>query len=119
MNTKEVDTVRRRQYPGCCDITDEEGKISVRVEMPGVSREDLEIRVDGDKLIIHGRKKAAGGNGTYLLREIRDGDFLQEFTIDDTIDRNSINAVLENGVLHLTLGIKESEKPRKIEITAR
>jgi len=119
MSGKEMDTVRKRSWPGCCDIKDEDGKISVRVEMPGVSRENLEIRVEGDKLIIHGTRVAKENNGTFLLREIREGDYHQEFTIDDTIDRNSIGASLENGVLHLSLGIKESEKPRRIDITAR
>ena len=119
MSGREIDTVRGRIWPGCCDIKDEEGKIVVRIEMPGVPRENLDVKVEGDKLIIHGRKETRENGGTFLVREIREGDYHQEFTIDDTIDRNSIGASLENGVLHLALGLKESEKPRKIEISAR
>ncbi len=119
MSGKEIDRVRRRIWPGCCDIKDEEGKIMVRIEMPGVPKDNLDVKIEGDKLIIHGRKETSETGGTFLLREIREGDYHQEFTIDDTIDRNSIEASLENGVLHLTLGLKESEKPRKIEISTK
>jgi HSP20 family protein len=50
------------------------------------------------------------------MRERPSGTFRQVYTLDDTIDRNQIEASLEGGVLTLTLHRRESEKPRKIMI---
>ena len=119
MSTKEVETKSRRNYPACCDIYEEKGNVILKMEMPGVSRDNLDVKIDGDILAIHGRKKMPHDeNANFLVREIRDGDYYHEYTIDDTIDRNKINASLEKGILTLTLSIKESEKPRRINVVS-
>jgi len=110
---------KRRIYPAACDIYEENGKVICKLEMPGVSKEALDIKVDGGRLIIDGRKTTEQPKGEYRLHEIRDGDFHHEFTIDDTIDRNKIDAVIRNGVVTLTLYIKEAEKPRKINVVTK
>jgi len=118
---KEQD-MERAQFirPHCFICEEEAGVISLKLEMPGVSKEQLEVDVDGNELKITGKRKGgnAGGSteGTYLLRERPQGEYRQTYTIDDTIDRNTIEAVLEGGVLTLRLHRKESEKPRKITI---
>ena len=94
-------------------------KVMVKMEMPGVSKENLDIKVDNDKLIVDGRKILNKPKGEYRLKEIREGDYHHEFNIDQTIDRNSIKAEIKNGVLVLELGIKESEKPRKIKVQVK
>mgnify|MGYP003574528566 CR=1 FL=1 len=110
---------RKRTFPAVCDIFQNEGSVVLNMEMPGVEREDLEISVDNDRLIILGKKKIAHPEGEFRIREIQDGDYYHEFTIDSTIDRNKIDAVIKNGVVILTLGIKESEKPRKITVEVK
>jgi HSP20 family protein len=114
---KEMDS-QRRIIPTACDIYLEKEQVVCKLEMPGVTREHLEIKVDGDRLIIHGIKAAREAKGEYLIREIRDGDYHHEFTLDDTVDRNKIDASVKNGAVTVTLGIKESEKPRKINVIA-
>jgi HSP20 family protein len=109
---------KRKTYPAVCDIYENDGKVICKLEMPGVGRENLDIKVDGDKLIINGRKTTAPLKGEYRVHEIREGDYYHEFAIDDTIDRNKIDAAIKNGVVTLTLGIKEAEKPRKINVVA-
>ena len=104
----------------CCDVFDDSGKVYINLEMPGVSKENLSVKVEGDRLIIHGARKSSEGNdGKYIVREIREGDYHHEFTLDDTIDRNKIEASLKNGIALITLGVKESEKPRKISIDVK
>jgi len=93
-----------------------EGDIVLKLEMPGVGKQDLEIDVDAGELSITGRRPAGKGEGTYLVRERAQGGFRQVYTLDDTIDRGRIDAVLEGGVLTLTLHRKEEVKPRKILI---
>jgi len=120
METKHVTKPEQIAYPACCDIYEDNGNINVRIEMPGVNKSDLDIKINGDVLIIHAHKKLATyKNGKYLVKEIRDGDYHHEFTIDNTIDRNKIDAELNQGILILTLHIKESEKPRKIDVIAK
>jgi len=117
-DTKELE-MKRRTYPAACDIFEENGRVICRMEMPGVTKDNLDIKSDGEQLIISGRKILNQPQGEYRMREIRDGDYYHEFTIDDTIDRNKIDAAIKNGVVTLTLGIKESEKPRKINVVAK
>jgi len=120
MATKELEKTERRRYSACCDIYEDKGNVVLKMEMPGVSKENLDIKIDGDILMIHGKRNARHDEGAkYVIREIRDGDYYQEYTIDDTIDRNKINAALEKGILTLTLSIKESEKPRKISVISK
>ncbi|MBN2443048.1 MAG: Hsp20/alpha crystallin family protein [Spirochaetales bacterium] len=117
MENKSVTKPARRAYPACCNIFEGDGTIILELEMPGVTKDNLEIKINDDLLIIHGIKNThAKENGTFLIREIRDADYHHEFTIDRTIDRNKIDAALDKGMLTLTLHIKESEKPRKINV---
>jgi len=102
--------------PFCFICEEEEGVVTLKLEMPGVGKDQLDIDVDGNELQITGKREASGSEGTYLMRERPSGTFRQVYTLDDTIDRNKIAASLEGGVLTLNLHRRESEKPRKINI---
>jgi HSP20 family protein len=90
--------------------------VTVTLELPGVAKDGVEVKIDGNELSIVGRRQAPAAEGTYLLRERRRGDFRKVFTIDDTISRDKVDAALADGVLTLTLHLKEAAKPRRIEI---
>ena len=109
---------QRSTLKACCDIKQEQDNIELRMEMPGVSKDSLEVRVDGDLLIVHGEKSVIRPKGNLRLKEIKDGEYHHEFTIDGTIDRNKINAAISNGIVSISLSLKESEKPRKIQVTS-
>jgi HSP20 family protein len=91
--------------------------VLLSLEMPGVEKQDIELHIENNVLSILGRRSPEAA-GRYLLRERADGDFHAVYTLDETIDQEKIDAVLENGVLTLTLHIKEAVKPRKIQIQA-
>ena len=93
-----------------------DGNIRLKLEMPGVSSDRLEIEVENRELRITGRRSAQPPEGEYLLRERREGSFHRAFTLDDTIDPDKIDAAMDAGVLTVTLRRKESEKPRKIAV---
>ncbi|MFP4179096.1 MAG: Hsp20/alpha crystallin family protein [Spirochaetaceae bacterium] len=117
---REVDT--RKNEPRRCinplsQIKEEDGKVLLTVEMPGVSKENLDIQLNNDELHISAtRDDSIEAQGYYLLRERPCADYRKVFTIDDTIDREKVDATMDNGILYLTLYIKESVKPRKIEV---
>ena len=108
----------RVKRTACCDIFHGEDSIVLKLEMPGVSKDELDVRIDNQKLVISGKKEPDSSEGKYLVREIKAGNYYQEFIIDDTIDTGSVDASIKNGVVTLILNLKESVKPRKIQINA-
>jgi len=116
MNELQTTNDRRRSLVPASQVTEDEGKIEVRIEMPGVSKGDLEIRAEGQELTVTGRRQEPANEGTWLLRERLRGDFRKTFSVDGSIDLDKIEAELTNGVLILTLPVKEASKPRKIDI---
>jgi len=118
MNDNDRKTMRKTMTAPC-DIYEDGGKIVLRLDMPGVTKENLSIHVENDELQISAKRESApAGAGRYLVREIPDRDLYQAYTLDSTIDRNLIEAELVNGQLVIALSLKESEKPRKIEVVA-
>jgi HSP20 family protein len=83
--------------------------------VPGVRKEDLAVRIESNELQIIGRRQEAPGK-KYLLRERPQGDYLQSYTLDETVDASKVDAVLEKGVLNVTLELNEQVKPRNIPI---
>ncbi len=109
-------TEPRRRIAPAADICEDKGKVVLRLEMPGVEKNDLSIRIENDELLITAERREEAADGVYLIRERRRADYEKRYTLDDTIDRNRVDAVMKNGVLLLTLHIRESSKPKKIDI---
>ena len=89
----------------------------LEVEMPGVSKEGLEISTEGTELTITGRRSLASIDGAIVHRESRRENFQRTFEIDPSIDVNRINAKIEQGLLAVTLPKAEHVKPRKITVS--
>ncbi|HUX14028.1 MAG TPA: Hsp20/alpha crystallin family protein [Spirochaetia bacterium] len=117
MAMNELETERRSIRP-IGTIYEEDEVVRLRLEMPGVAKEDLSVHVEADQLLVEGVRKSADEAGEYLLRERPDRDYRQSYTLDETIDRTKIGAELANGVLTVTLHLKDEVKPRRIEVNA-
>ena len=89
---------------------------TLEVEMPGVSKENLEMWVENNELTIVGRRSLPAVEGTLLHRESRPENFRRTFEIDPSIDAGKITAKIEQGVVTLTLPKAEQVKPRKITV---
>ncbi|WP_020612362.1 Hsp20/alpha crystallin family protein [Sediminispirochaeta bajacaliforniensis] len=111
-----MDDAKRYRNP-VTDICEDEGKVVLRIEMPGVGKEDIDVQIDGDELIIYGKRSDVSPEGDSLVRERITVDYRKIFTLDETIDRDKVDAFMENGVLRLELALKEAVKPRKIQIS--
>ena len=88
----------------------------VEAELPGVSKDGLEVTVENGELVILGHRKAPTVKGQQVWRETRQADYRRVFELDPSIDAAKITAHLESGLLKLVLPKAESVKPRKIEI---
>lgn len=113
MENKNVE--RRRCAIPACAISEEAGTVTVRLEMPGVPKERLEIKIEGNELSVSG-ERCGEARGSYLVRERRADSFRKLFTLDDSISREEVQASLENGILTMRLQVKEAAKPKRIEI---
>ena len=113
---KRISAAEKRALVPACSITEDGGVVAVKLEMPGVAKEGLEVRIEGNSLSVEGRRDRAEAEGTFLVRERRRGDFSKSFTLDETVDREKIEAELNDGILNLRLHIKEAAKPRRIAI---
>lgn len=111
----------RGVFPGL-NIFEESGgdAIVVRAEVPGVDRNDLNIEIEGNRLVVEGmRKIAAADEGCrYHRRERQAGEFRRIFRLPFEVDRDSAKAEYRNGVLTVRLEKAETAKPRQIAITA-
>lgn len=88
----------------------------LEAELPGVSKDGLEVSVENGELTIVGRRASKTLPGRAVYRESRSLDFRRTFEIDSSIDAAHIQAKLDQGVLTLTLPKSESVKPRKIAV---
>lgn len=89
---------------------------TLEVEMPGVSKENLEMWVENNELTILGRRSSPSVEGMLLHRESRSESFRRTFELDPSIDAARISAKIEQGVVTLTLPKAEQVKPRKIAV---
>ena len=101
---RNVETKKRTIVP-VCDIEEQDGSVGLRSELPGIPKENVEVRIDREELEVSGSVAAPDATGTYLVRERRVGDYRKVFTLDDTIDLERIDASFSNGVVTLTLKI--------------
>ena len=98
-------------------ITENGDGYTLQVEMPGVSKEGLEISVENNELTILGRRSVPAVDGTLIHRESRPENFQRMFEIDPSIDTDKISAKIDQGLVTLTLPKAEHVKPRKITVS--
>ena len=115
---QEAKPERRRVVRPKYSIVGDPEKVVIRLEMPGVEKTDLNINIEDNELLVAG-KRPAPTTGHYLLRERADADFATSYTLDETIDQERVDAELQDGVLTLTLHVKEAVKPKKIAIRTK
>ena len=88
----------------------------LQAEMPGVTKQGLEITLEGNTLTFVGHRDEPAVPGNVLYRESRGANYRRVFELDPAIDAGKISAEMHQGVLTLTLPKAERVKPRKIEI---
>jgi HSP20 family protein len=89
---------------------------ALQAEMPGVSKEGLEVTLEGTDITIIGHRHIEPLKGEALFRESPHADYRRVFELDPAIDTAKISAKMDQGVLTLTLPKSERVKPRKITV---
>lgn len=115
--TKDEKTVPVRYYVPPTDIFETEDALTVVMELPGVEKSAVDVRVENDVLRVEARIDAARYEGLEpLYTEYNVGHFARSFTLSDKIDQQQISAQLADGVLTLTLKKASEATPRRIAI---
>jgi HSP20 family protein len=117
LEKKEETTIPARLFLPTADIYETQDALCVVLEMPGVEKDNIDIRVEDGVLNIEGRLDFSKYQGLQpLYTEYNVGHYSGSFRLSSKIDHNKIAAELKDGVLSLTLPKVEEAKPRTIEI---
>ena len=101
------------------DIFEDDTGITVHADMPGVSRDRLDIHVDNDSLSIEGRAEIPMPEGMEALHaDIRSTRYQRSFTLSSELEGDKVEASLKDGILTLRIPRREEHKPRRIEVRA-
>jgi HSP20 family protein len=100
------------------DIEETEGEFRVRMDLPGVKREDLKVEVEHDALLIEAERKTPASDDVQVLHRERASHarFSRRFSLGESVRADGINARLVDGVLELTLPKAEKALPRRINV---
>lgn len=113
---------RPRQQPHVVppvDVFENEHSITVLADLPGVPREQLQVRVDGEHLVLEATASTSGPQDLELVYgEAQCPGYRRQFTLSRELDASRIEAQLRDGVLRLTIPKAEEARPRRIEVQA-
>jgi HSP20 family protein len=100
------------------DIEETDAEFRVRMDLPGVKREDLKVEVESDTLLIEAERKAEANDEVQVLHRERatHAHFSRRFSLGETVRADAIVARLVDGVLELTLPKAEKALPRRINV---
>ena len=112
---REVTRSQGRAVTPPVDIYETPEGLVVKADLPGVSGDGLDVRVESNLLTIRG-KASRSAPGEPVYREYDLVDFFRQFELSERVDQAKIAAELKNGVLTLNLPKAEEAKPRKIDV---
>ena len=100
------------------DVYEDAQQVVLKLEVPGVKQEDLDINVENHRLTVKGERKfdSQQKEENYHRIERRFGSFTRSFTLPQTVDMENVKAQYEAGVLTISIGKKAEAKPKQVKI---
>ena len=104
-----------------CDVYETSDALVVTLELPGLEQEQIDVRVDGDDLLVSGEREIEREQpGEQFHRVERPyGKFLRRFHLPSTVDREAVEATFKDGALRITLPNRPDKQPRPIRVAIR
>jgi HSP20 family protein len=108
----------RRRWAPAVDLLERDDSLVLKADLPGLTRDDVQIEVRDNVLTLAGERKAEheGRQNGYYRIERSFGRFSRSLQLPDGIDPDRIAAAFENGVLEVTIPKPQQPQPRRIEI---
>jgi HSP20 family protein len=117
LEKKRETTFPARMFVPATDIFETDQALTMMIEMPGVSKDTIEVKVEDDILTIDGRIDFSKYDGLQALyTEYNVGNYSRTFQLSNAIEQSAIKAELTDGVMRLTLPKAERAKPRRINV---
>jgi len=98
------------------DIYENGDGLVVKADLPGVAKENLDVRVENGLLTIQTKTAQVTAGGAPIYREYELVNFFRQFELSDKVDQQKISADLNHGVLTLKLPRAEEAKPKRIDV---
>ena len=118
-NQGDADVLSTAAFVPPVDIYEDEHKIVLKLEVPGVKESDLDIQLENNVLTVRGERKFASEEKEENFHRIerRYGSFYRSFTIPTTVDPESVKASYDAGVLSISLDKRAEAKPKQIKVS--
>lgn len=100
------------------DVFENEAEYLVVADVPGVTKDALDVRFEDGELRLEARRSGAPSTGQSLADEYRIADYRRAFAMPEGVDAEKIEAELAHGVLKVHLPKSASKRPRRIDIRA-
>ncbi len=108
-----------RVQPPSVDVFEDAEGITLRADIPGVPREQLQVQIDGDNLTLRGELEIPLAQGMEpFYAEMRHGAWQRSFTLSRELDTRAIQASVKDGVLELRIPKAEHARPRRVPVAA-
>ena len=118
VESKQEATIPARVFVPATDIFETDEALTVILEMPGVDKDKVDVKVENDVLIIEGWIDFSRYEGLQpVYTEYNIGNYARSFQLSNKIDQDRISAELRDGVMTLVLPKSERAKPRKITVS--
>jgi len=99
------------------DVLEDEGGITILADVPGVAKEQLQLKIEGDVLVIEGAMAPfAPGTLEPVYAEVRLSQYRRSFTLSRELDAGRTQAGLKDGVLTLRIPKQAKAQPRRISV---
>lgn len=111
-------TTMREFWMPALDVYEKDGEMVIRVDLPGMEKKDVKVKVLENVLVIEGERKLEKRveEENYLCREACFGTFTRRIALPNPVEEYEVKANLENGVLEVHVPVKEAEKPKEIPV---
>ena len=100
------------------DIYEDEHNITLKIDVPGLDEKDIDVRIEGNTLSVHGERQIEKEEKEENFRRVERqyGEFTRSFTLPSSVDTGQVNANYDNGVLKIALAKKAEAKPKQIQV---
>jgi HSP20 family protein len=118
MNGENESPLTTASFVPAVDVYEDDKKVVLKLEVPGIEEKDLDIRVENHTLTVKGERKFEKEEKEENFHRIerRYGSFYRAFTLPSTVDTEAVDAKYENGVLKLELKKKPEAQPKQIKV---
>lgn len=118
MNLKRTNGMQGLSLSPSCEFTEEENNYLLKVDLPGVTKDQVKVEADKDQLTIRAERKEEKKieSKKKYLSEMYYGSYIRSFTLPGPVDEKKVDAKFENGVLTVTIPKTESFKVKQIPV---